>query len=304
MKQSITTTSLVFFSMLLIPTLAFAEENEIQINVSDARPIVSVLDRLRKEFHWRITFEVPPVLDKNELVMAPRPGSTEMRPILRNIRTVSLSIPKIQTKTGRLPLNEKQRIIESVFSELRRSGDDTEYRAIYDGDFIHIAPTAARGVDGKIKAYEPLMDTVVTIAPGIYRLGALVNEVLFQVQQIRRVSIALGTINLNVFANDAVSIEAINGPAGFVLARGFEEVRKSKLAAGWTIRLFWNIGYSHSGEHFWFNASSLVVEEDGSSDQPIVADHAPVTIEALTPVISGQTKGRTFGSLPAPPTKK
>ena len=304
MKQSITTTSFVFFSMLLIPTLAFAEENEIQINVSDARPIVSVLDRLRKEFHWRITFEVPPVLDQNELVMTPRPGSTEMRPILRNIRTVSLSIPKIQTKTGRLPLNEKQRIIESVFTELRRSGDDTEYRAIYDGDFIHIAPTAARGVDGKIKAYEPLMDTVVTIAPGRYRLGALVNEVLFQVMQIRRVSIAEGTFSLNLFANEYFSIEASNEPAGLVLARGFEEVRKSRLAMGLTLRLFWNIGYSHSGEHFWFNASSLLVEEDGSSDLPIVADPAPVTIEALTPVISGQTKGGRFGSLPAPPTKK
>ena len=304
MKQSITTNSFVFFSMLLIPTLAFAEENEIQIKVSNTKPILYTLDRLRDEFHWRITFEEAPVLDKNELVMAPRPGSTEMRPILRNIRTVSLNIPKIQTKTGRLPLNEKQRIIESVFSELRRSGDDTEYRAIYDGDFIHIAPIAARGVDGKIKAYEPLMDTAVTIAPGRYRLGAFVSNVLFQVQQIRRVSIAEGTFSLNLFANEYFSIEASNEPAGLVLARGFEEVRKSRLAMGLTLRLFWNIGYSHSGEHFWFNASSLVVEEDGSSDQPIVADHAPVTIEALTPVISGQTKGGRFGSLPAPSTKK
>lgn len=219
-----------------------------------------LLDKLSERLYWRVTYEDPPVLDERELTTELSPNGNPWH-VLRNRYSASMSVRRTRTLS---PV--KVEVIGKALDTIRLAGDNTEYRVVYDGDYIHVSPIKIRSKNGELVTFEPMLDTRVSIPQGSYVLISLLNKVLSQVASKRGVGISIGTIPTNLFLQSQVTLQATDSSAQDIISQAVEGVRLQRLKDGDIIRTNWYLGYSHTQGHYFFNARTIRSEEDNTKE--------------------------------------
>jgi hypothetical protein len=228
-----------------------------------SKPLHDVCLQLEEELHWRISYEDPPVLAGDELAPETNPGGVSH--LVMRAQPLSIDVPTKNSTSSEV----KRDAVRMLLDAYHRSGNRAVFRAIEQGDFIHIVPEAVRGEDGKLQRFQPMFDTHVTIPRGTYSLGVLTDQILSQVGQIRGIPVMQATVPLNLFAQATVTEEANDEPARDVLMRAFEGINEQRIADHLPVlRLTWNLGYNPNGNNYFFNVHSVALEQDDLRKNP------------------------------------
>ncbi len=147
---------------LVIP-LSAQTEDLLQLTVTTAKPCLEFTRKLQDTLHWRITYEDPPLLDKRELLPVVDDNGTS-----RNALRVYSSTLRVSTKDHRLG-TVKDRLMKELLRDCHNSTNLARFKFIRDGDFVHVMPTHVRTASGEFIAYQPLLETPVTIPMGTFR---------------------------------------------------------------------------------------------------------------------------------------
>jgi len=244
----------------------------LHLAVHSPKPLQDICFQLEEALHWRISYEDPPVLAGDELVPEMNPGGVSR--LVMRAQPLSIDVPTKNSTSSEV----KRDTVRTILDAYHRSGNRAVFREIQQGDFIHIVPDAVRGEDGRLQRFQPMFDTHVTIPRGTYSLGVLTSEILSQVGQIRGIPIMRATVPINLFAQATVTEAANDEPARDVLMRAFEGINEQRIADHLSVlRLTWYLLYNPNGQHYFFNVTSVALEQDDPRN------NAPSQIEQPQP---------------------
>jgi hypothetical protein len=276
---------LKLMSMFLTLSLLVADDGVLHIVKRSSAPLLDICLELKDTLHWRVSYEEAPVLAQDELVSDVAPSGVHwlaMRaaPVVVDIRT-----------TNGDPAATKKAAIEAILEAYHRAGNRGMFKAIQEGDFIHVLPVAARNEMGELRPFQPLLDTPVTIVRGTYRLGELVSEIVGQVSRTRGIPIAEATVPINLFAQVSIEEAAYNEPARDVLVRAFASVDRARIADHLgAVRLTWYLGYSPNGQNYFMNVHAVGPER--ADPTPAASKDGPANT-AVKPAPPGSIDPRT-----------
>jgi hypothetical protein len=208
-------------------------------------------------FHWRITYEDPPVFNKNELVLEIAPSGIPVHR-MRGL-PVSLDLPAKQNET----LTEyRRKVMDAAITAYAGSGNRAAFRFSDDGEYISVTPNAVSQADGKLQPFESILNAPVTIPRGQYTVRGILQATLDQVAGRIGIPISLGTLPRS-FMQITVTEEAANESARDVIVRVFYEQNGQRYKAGVPPeRLFWQITCMAEGPLYFFNAGSVAPDLD------------------------------------------
>ena len=210
----------------------------------------------RRRFGWRISFEdIPADYCGGELGSFQTPTGLTLTG--RSALPVTVDFTPKDPSLDASTVSAKQEVMRTVLTAHNASGNRGNFRAIYEGDFIHIVPVSFLDENGVEHSWKPLFDTPITLARGTYSLRQLVALGLEQVSQSRGVRIVNGTVPVSLFDTATVTEEADQEPLREVLIRAFDEINGPRLAAGVApVRLAWMLLYDPRGKQYFFNVDS------------------------------------------------
>jgi hypothetical protein len=247
----------------ILPSSMIAAER-FQLTTRSDHPIGEVCRALEAQFHWRISYEDAPVVDRDDLKNGTAPNGVPWL-ILRDV-PASVDVP-IETN---MPAIARGKTLQSILDSHRQNGGRAGFTVTQNGDIIHVTATSVKGADGKIQPFEPLLDTKISIVRGRYDLWTLVMKILYQVSQVRGIPITIGTVSTNLFAQSVVTEESNNEAARDILVRAFEGINGARYAQNLDpVRLVWYMNYDPNGGMYFFNVHNVGPENPPVSTQPV-----------------------------------
>jgi len=231
------------------------ERGKVTLSSGEERPLHSLVKQLEERYKVTVTFEEPPFENFQNLVDVAKPGTGGSILVPRGkALTVQLDAP-----TGGAPgvaALSNRAAVDEILRAYRRAGGNWPFFGVrHSGDYSHITPSAIRRADGKLEAYEPLLDTKISLAESKLSLSEAVRLLLSTVSKGRGVSIGEGTTPTNFFRQSQVSFSAVNEPARSVLVRLFGLANLQRVMMGAPpVRISWSLLYWHDDRQFFFNA--------------------------------------------------
>jgi len=263
-------TSLVLLALL--SSLAWAEE-VLHFSVHDGKPLLRICEQLEEKFHWRISYEDPPIYWQDELQQGVAPSGTPwlvLHPVSLSVDIAIRPNPgglSAQNALERiLPTEPKRTAFKTILGAYHGNLNRDVYRVIESDDFIHIVPTAVRDENGTLRPFQPLLDTRITIPKGKYLLLTLVSQIIAQVSNKTGMRVFEGTIPMNLFTQMQMTEEANDEAARDVLERVFNKVDEQPPAQNLPpFRLTWYLGFSHNGQNYFMNIHAVGPEQGDSA---------------------------------------
>jgi hypothetical protein len=220
-------------------------------------PVHEILMKIEEQYHWRIAYEEGPILFEQDLIPVASPTGRTM--FVHRARPVSISLPALASNS----IETKRATLKAVFEAFNGSGNPEEFRALDEFGYINVFQTKIVGQDGRLKSFEPLLDTAIMLPRQSYSLYELVSTVINQVSAARKVSIMMATIPTSLFINTSVTEESSGEPARTVLMRAFETVNGPRLAHRIDrVRLTWDMMYDPTERTYFFNVDNIGPEID------------------------------------------
>lgn len=228
----------------------------LELKSSDPRPLRDLARQLEKHFGLRVPYEETLLAADESLVDAVPSHVKASRPEAVFLVPRSKPVSVTLTIDPKLEKSDRSRLaVEQVFDAFQRSGNQGFFRLHVNGDLALILPTAFKEKGGEIRAFEPLLDTPVSIPEGRRRVGEIVRLILQDVSQKREYAIAEGLTPTNLFQGRTVLFSAENEPARSALLRLFGDVGIWYTSAGFLPpRVSWALIYSPDEDQFYFNA--------------------------------------------------
>ncbi len=265
----------------ILPSSMVAAER-FQLTTHSDHPIGDVCRALEAQFHWRISYEDAPVFDQDDLKNGTAPNGVPWLELRDIPATVDVPIE------ADMPAIARGKTLQNILDSYRLNGGRAGFTVTQDGDIIDVMATSVKGADGKMQAFEPLLDTKISLVRGRYDLWTLVTTILSRLSQIRGIPITIATVSKNLFAQSVVTEESNNEAARDILVRAFEEINGARYAQHVDpVRLVWYMNYDPNGRMYFFNVHNVAPE------------NPPVTTEPV-PAPVPQRKGRLIGPAPVP----
>jgi hypothetical protein len=235
-----------------------AEGGRLYIATQSHRPLGEICRTLQDQLGWQVSYEDAPVFDKREFEPQVMPtGATLLR--LRAVpMSFDLPLPDALSTADRKPM------LKAIFDAYRASGNRGGFEYIQKGDRVQVFQTVLIGEDGQPRAFQPMLDTKVSIQEGKYVLMNLVSDVLARVGRTRGIPIGLATVPFNLFLQTTVTEQANEEPARDVLERVFDEINGPRLLAGSPpVRLTWYLAAGPMGKVYYFSVGAASAETIG-----------------------------------------
>jgi hypothetical protein len=204
-----------------------AQVREVQTRENDSRPLETAAETLERTYGWIVTYEDPPYVfsldtdDVSESICRSNCDQIEHRTLVPRSTPYVYMLDEDKAKEGELGAPT---VIAALLDAHNRSGNPGKFRALAvrvpGGPMVfHIVPYEMRDEHGQSKAYTPLLDTRITIAPGKRSLEAILNEIEAKLQAATGVEFVTAAIGSNYLTQTAVDFDAQNEVARDVLRR-------------------------------------------------------------------------------------
>lgn len=239
--------------VILARDSAFAQSGARQhtIAIGEIAPMREIAAKGLDRFGWNVCYEEPPWESSQDV--APRPGAKGNSLMVRG----KPFVVRIEEPADLSDLKARGAVFKSIVDQHRRAGNPPFFMSRQDAGCSHIVAPAYVRSDGKIQAFEPVLDTRISIPPGKRKVGETVKLVLAEISRIRTMNIVEGTIPMNAFYSSIDSdifSEAKQERARDVLLRVFEEQNLVRIQeTGFQIRYGWSLNYSASNRTYYFN---------------------------------------------------
>jgi hypothetical protein len=166
----------------------------------------------------------------------------------------------------------------------------------FEDGYAHIVP-AARIVEGKAIAFEPILDTQVSFSANDSSCEEALDALLEEIGRARGVSVVKGAVPIGALLSHRCSVVANQLPARTVLASILEQLGMSSAHAGLRSRFSWALLYDSNTDKYFLSTTllpDLVPHPSGGSTQPVQG----------VPAASVPTSGTSRTSVPGPGRKK
>lgn len=234
--------------LCLVAGNAASQENRMRVAVNSGTPVLDVTETLVTEHHWNINYEDWGATNPGDLGEVIMTNGSNL--LVRKPSSLSVDIPAPDT----VAKSERKEVMKQILESQDRGRTVVLFGSSERNGALQVYPVAVRQPDGKLQQVTPLFDTPVTLLPGSYSLGEIVNEVVAQVQQKRGVTIVLGTIPQFLFRQDTVTAEANEEPARDLLLRAFADINGPRLARkGEYVVPVWSLRYDPTSDMFYLN---------------------------------------------------
>jgi len=216
--------------------LASAQSLVDTIKIDEGRPLGMAVVQLNERYRYMVTYEdVPPDLDSEVLTTVHPPNAF-------HADEVHARAPKTGPVTFRVTRPSKMKpgepdvalvvhaevasAAEDLVTQYNASGNPGQFKVIDDGKYVHVVPFE-RKVRGKIRPFEPVFDTRVTITPDeeskMPCMQAL-NNLFFKTYEARNISVVLGMVSMNSLFSTECQVSGANVKAREVLKSILEQM--------------------------------------------------------------------------------
>jgi len=116
-------------------------------------------------------------------------------------------------------------VIDPIIQEYNSSGNPGQFKVIYDGAYAHIVPAGVLE-GGRLVPFEPILSTEIAVDMPEGTCWDLLNGLVDEVQQARKVGIMLWAVPVSSWDPDRCSISGHNLPARDVLLQLLGQIGK------------------------------------------------------------------------------
>lgn len=225
-----------------------SQSGRVHLAANSSTPVLDIAESLIAKYGWNINYEDWGNANNEDLREIERPTGARLR--VRRASTIAIDIPS----PGIIPKHERGEIMRQILNSHRSGRPSIVFGYSDNGGTLQVYPVAVRQANGVLQNVTPLLDTPVSLSPGTYLLGQLVNEVIAQIEQKRGVSLVLGTVPSFLFQQDSVTEEAAEEPARNLLLRAFADINGPRLARkdDYVVPV-WSIRFEPTGRMFYLN---------------------------------------------------
>ena len=250
---------------------AFAARAELQLSISDPRPVARAIEVLSERHGLVITYEDPPYgfegdvedvtatvnrggVQPGHRVLIPRGGSIEV--------TYSVS-----SASGKV--EHADALIRKVLDTRFVTGGGPQFEVLQQGDVFHVVPVMIKNSAGAWVAAHSMLDTRITMALRSRSGLEMVDAICSALTAAAGVRVAIGVVPTSALANEQVIDGGTNESARDILSRSLKHVSmENEKKFGAERPYVWQLLFDPATRGYFLNLSLVTPQPELPSNSP------------------------------------